>query len=528
MKELHFPPYRLDIANEQLWREEQLIALRPKTFAILRYLVAHPNRLVTKEELLHAVWGDTLVSEEGLRDYLREIRHALGDDAEAPQFIETVRGRGYRFLPTITTQPVSSSRFQVPSFTSSLVPSPQPLASSTALPLPDKPSIIILPFVNLSNDPEQEYFSDGITEDLTNSLSRLASLFVISRTSAFTYKGKLTKVQDISKEMGVQYVLEGSVRRSDTQVRVSAQLIDAIADHHLWAERYDRPLTDIFAVQDEIVQKITTALAVKLTTGEEVRLTRFPTSNLEAYDHFLRGMEQYLRFQKDANIQARRLFARAIELDPQYAAAYALLSWTHWTDWYSQWASGTFPLERAFETAQQAVALDDSLPSAHMILGIIYLYQKQHERALTEAERALAANPNDADAYWTLGYILNMAGRPEDAIRAVKTAMRLNPYYPPYYPFDLGRAYRFLGQSEKAITALKEALVHNPNFLPARLQLAGVYSELDRKEEAQAEAAEILRFSPNFSLQAHRQSVPYKDPAILERYIDSLRKAGLK
>lgn len=217
-----FPPFRLDVANEQLWREEQLIALRPKTFAILRYLAEHPNRLVTKEELLHAVWGDTLVSEEGLRDYLREIRQALGDDAEAPRFVETVRGRGYRFLPSTTTQPVQSAKLHVPSPPPSPAPSPQPLAPSEALPLPDKPSIIVLPFVNLSNDLEQEYFSDGLTEDLTNSLSRLASLFVISRTSAFTYKGKSTKVQDISQEMGVQYVLEGSVRRTDNQLRVTA------------------------------------------------------------------------------------------------------------------------------------------------------------------------------------------------------------------------------------------------------------------------------------------------------------------
>jgi len=199
---LVFPPFHLNLVNEQLWREGRLIALRPKTFAIVRYLAEHPGRLVTKDELLHAVWGDTLVSEDGLRDYLREIRYALGDDAEAPRFIETVRGRGYRFLPTITTQPVPSSRFQVPSFTSSPVPSPQLLAPSTALPLPEKPSMIVLPFVNLSNDLEQEYFSDGITEDVTNSLSRLASLFVISRASAFTYKGKPTKVQDISQEMG--------------------------------------------------------------------------------------------------------------------------------------------------------------------------------------------------------------------------------------------------------------------------------------------------------------------------------------
>jgi tetratricopeptide (TPR) repeat protein len=326
----------------------------------------------------------------------------------------------------------------------------------------------------------------------------------------------------------VHYVLEGSVQKAQDRLRINAQLIDATTGGHLWAERYDRPLADIFTLQDEVIYKIVTALAVRLTAGEEVRLTRFPTNNLEAYDHFLRGMEYYNRFRKEANVQARQMFTRAIELDPQYAAAYAMLSWTYWTDWYSQWDPASQPLDRAFEAAQKAVTLDDSLPQAHMILGIVYLWQKQHEQALVEAERAITVNPNEADAYWMLGLVLNHAGRPQAAIKAVETAMRLNPWYPPFYAFDLGRAYRLLGQDEKAITALKEALVRNPNFLPARLQLAGVYSELGREEEARAEVAEILRLSPNFSLEAHRQSTPYKDPAVVERYIESLRKAGLK
>jgi adenylate cyclase len=378
--------------------------------------------------------------------------------------------------------------------------SPQSLVLSPqeALPLPDKPSIVILPFANLSGDPDQEYFSDGITEDLTTDLSQIPSLFVIARHSAFTYKGQAVKVQDVSRELGVRYVLEGSVRKADSQVRITAQLIDATTGYHLWAERYDRPLTAIFAVQDEVIRKITTALAVKLAAGEEVRLARFPTNNLEAYDHFLRGLESYYRFRKETNAQARQLFLRALELDPQYAAAYALLSLTYWTDWYSQWDPASRPLERAFETAQQAVTLDDSLATAHQILGMVLLWQKQYEHALIEAERAVVVNPNEADAYWALGFILNYVQRYQDALEAVEQAIRLNPHSPPYYLFDLGRAYRFLGQPEKAIAALKGALARNPNFLPARLQLAGVYGELAQANEAQAEVAEILSVvSPN-------------------------------
>jgi TolB-like protein/tetratricopeptide (TPR) repeat protein len=402
------------------------------------------------------------------------------------------------------------------------------LPSPSGLPLPDKPSIAVLPFTNMSGDPEQEYFSDGMTETLITDLSKISSLFVISRNSVFTYKGQPAKPEQVSRELGVQYVLEGSVQKAQDRVRINAQLIDATTGGHLWAERYDRTLADIFTLQDEVIQKIVTALSVKLTAGEEVRLTRFPTDNLEAYDHFLRGIEYYYRFRKEANVQARRMFERALELDPQYAAAYALLSFTHWTDWYSQWSQGSQSLERASEMAQRAVALDDSLPGAHIILGIVYLWQKQHEQALTEAERAIALDPNDADAYWTLGFILNYVQRPQDAVGAVKKAMRLNPHYPPYYLLTLGGAYRFLGQPEEAIAALKGALARNPNFLPAHTQLASIYGELEQKEEARAEVAEILRLSPNFSLEVHRQSVPYKDPAVLERYINGLRKAGLK
>jgi TolB-like protein/class 3 adenylate cyclase len=400
--------------------------------------------------------------------------------------------------------------------------------SSPMLPLPDKPSIAVLPFVNMSGDPEQEYFNDGMTETLITDLSKISSLFVISRNSVFTYKGQAVKPTQISRELGVHYIVEGSVQRASGRIRINVQLVDATTGGHLWAERYDRDLANIFALQDELMQKIVTALAVKLTAGEEVRVTRFPTTNLEAYDAFLRGIEHYFRFRKEANVQARQLFTRALTLDPQYAAAYALLSWTYWTEWYSQWDPASHPLERAFEAAQRAVALDDSLPEAHMIVGIVYLFQRQHAQALTEAERAIALDPNDADAYWTLGYILNFMDGYKDALRAVETAMRLNPHYPPYYSLELGKAYRFLGQPEKAIAAQKNALARNPNFLPARFQLAGVYGELDQAKEAQAEVAEILRLNPTASLEFLRQSSPYRDPAVLERHVDSLRKAGLK
>jgi adenylate cyclase len=411
------------------------------------------------------------------------------------------------------------------------VPSPLPPSAPRVLSLPDKPSIAVLPFVNMSSDPEQAYFSDGITEDLITDLSRASGLFVIARQSVFTYKGKAVKVEDISKELGVRYVLEGSVRKADNRIRITAQLVDATTGHPLWAERYDRPLQDVFVLQDEIRQKIVTTLKLQLRLSEQGIVVRGRTTDsLEAYDAYLRGQEYYRRLTPEANIQARRLYEQAIALDPQYAEAYSVLGWTHFAEWIMQWSQDPAQsLDRAFDLAQRAVVLDDSLPMAHRILGIVSLWRnKQHDHAIAEAERAITLDPNDADAYASLGWILSLSGRPEEAIGLVEKALRLNPHDRFFYSYYLGLAYRLTGQNEEALVALKRSLTGNPNFWPPHLFLALVYSELGREEEARTETAEVLRISPHVSLEVLRQRYPVKDPADLERFLDSLRKAGLK
>src|SRR5262249_111995 len=292
--------------------------------------------------------------------------------------------------------------------------------SRAGLPFPDKPSLVVLPFVNLSNDPEQEYFSDGITEDLTSDLSKISTLFVIARNSAFTYKGKAVKVQDVSTELGVRYVLEGSVRKADSQVRITAQLIDATTGGHLWSERYDRPLQEIFALQDEVVRKIVTTLRLQLTVQEQGILVHKTTDNLEAYDYYLRGVEHYNRYTPETNAQARQMFEQALELDPQYAEAYAWLGMTYLMEWGFQWSQDPQTLERAYELGQKAVALDNSLPLAHQALGRISLWNKQHDQAITEEERAIALDANNADGYAYLAAMLNFAGRPEEALGLVE------------------------------------------------------------------------------------------------------------
>jgi adenylate cyclase len=396
------------------------------------------------------------------------------------------------------------------------------------LPLPDKPSLVVLPFVNMSGDPEQEYFSDGITEDLTTDLAKISSLFVIARNSAFTFKGKAVDVGEVSRKLGVRYILEGSVRKAEDRVRITAQLVDAVTDAHLWAERYDRELKDIFAFQDEVRQKIVLALKVKLTPEEQARFRALPTDNLEAYDYLLRGGEYWRRFTKEAHAQARLMFEKAVELDPQYAAAYASLGAIYQWAWSIQWSQDPQSLDRAFELAQKAVALNDSLAIAHVVLGDVYLWKKQYEQAIVEAEQALTLNPNCAACYAEFGHILNLAGRPEEAIGRVQKAMRLDPQNTALYLAYLGRAYRLTGRYEEAIVALKKTLSFNSTRPGPHAELAVIYSELGREAEARAEAAEILRISPNFSLEVWRQTLPTKDPAVLERYLAALRKAGLK
>jgi len=301
----------------------------------------------------------------------------------------------------------------------------------------------------------------------------------------------------------------------------------------LWSERYDRPLKDIFAVQDEVRQKIVMALKVKLTPEEQERFRRAPTTNLEAYDLYLRGRELSLRAlqeeSRELNEQARQRYEQAIELDPQYAGASAWLGWTYFQDWFYQWNKDrTQSLERAFALAQRAVALTDSISVPHWILGMVYLWQKQHAQAIVEGERAVALDANDPDSYVSLGNTLVFAGRPEEGITLIEQAMRLNPRYPPRYLNLLGLAYRKAGRCEEALVSLKKALTLSPNFGPAHFNVAVCYAELGRLEEAQVEVAEILRINPHASLENVRRIMPYKDPADIERDVTAIRKAGLK
>ena len=392
----------------------------------------------------------------------------------------------------------------------------------------EKPSIAVLPFVNIGGDPNQEYFSDGITEEIITTLSKVPHLFIIARNSVFTYKGKSVKVQQVGQELGVRYVLEGSVRKAGDRVRITAQLIDAATGGHLWSERYDRNLKDIFALQDEITMKILTAVRVELTDGEQVRLHAKGTKNLDSYMKVLQGMPHFYRLNWEGNIQARQMFEEAITLDPKNSGAYSCLGWTYLMEvWFGLSDSPGNSMKRAADLAQRALVLNDTLDFPHSLLANIYLMKRQYEKAITEAERAVALNPNGADAHAHLGMTLNFAGRREEAILLLKKAIRFNPIPPTWYLSALGEAYLVAGQHEEALPLYKRVLQSNPDDFRTLYGLAATYSLLGRKEQARNAATKVIKIDPKFSIENLVRTLPFKNRIDRELLIDALREAGL-
>ena len=400
-------------------------------------------------------------------------------------------------------------------------------ADEADLALPDKPSIAVLPFDNLSGDASQDYFADGITEELITALSRFPHMFVIARNSVFTYKGKAVKVQQVSRELGVRYVAEGSVQRSGDLVRINAQLVDATTGHHVWAERFEGEMTDVFELQDQLVQNIVAQLAIEVSDAESARMRRKGTDNFEAYDYLLRGLEAAFRFNRGSTIEAREMYQKAIEIDPDYAHAYAALAWTHLNDFRLGWSddpAASFAL--AFELARKAVSLDDSDPLGHAALSDVYLWRKEYDRSIAEIEKAIALNPNNADHYLYLGGRLTWIGDPEQALGHIEKAMRLNPNFPPIYLWNLGHAYFVAERYDEAIATLKELSDRNPDFSPSYIYLAAIYGLTGRDDEARAMALEMARRT-EWNLEQAEEQLPYKNPAHLDRLITGLRRAGL-
>jgi adenylate cyclase len=390
-------------------------------------------------------------------------------------------------------------------------------------PLPSMPSIAVLPFSNLSGDPQQEYFSDGITYELISDLSRLNHLFVIAHTSSFAYKNKSAKMQEIGRELGVKYLLEGSVLRADKRVRVDTQLVEASTGATLWAERFDRPLADVLAVQDDIVQRIVTTLNLQVGLSERGIPIRQRTDNLEAYDDYLRGAVYSFAFTRDSTEKARQMMEKAIALDPRYADAYALLSACYFFDWICQWSPDPRTLDLALQTVRKAIVLDDSNPFAHAAYGCLLAYTGQHDAAIAEAHRAIALSPNWSFDYYWAAETLNVSGKPAEALEVVQKAMRIDPVNRDLYLLEVGMAYLGMGRPKEAVPVLKRLLVSYPDHVGGRVVLAAAYAECGMMEQAHAEAAQVLRLSPQYSLEAGA----FRGQPPSNHFISDLRKAGL-
>jgi adenylate cyclase len=405
----------------------------------------------------------------------------------------------------------------------------QPGAAAPVPTLPDKPSIVVLAFQNMSADPEQEYFADGIAEDIITDLSKISGLFVIARNSAFTYKGKAVDLKQLSRELGVRHVLEGSVRKAGNRVRITAQLIDGTTGGHLWAERYDRDLHDIFEVQDDVTGEIVAALKVHLTPDERQRVKKRSTVNLDSYDLFLRGRELFWQVSRETMEQAQALFEEAIRLDPAFSLAHAYLAFTHSVQYVNRWsADPEGSLRLAQQVVDRALTLDPTEAEAHYVQGIIHLWHhRQVDQAIADAERAIALDPGFARGYGSLGAALHYAGRSEEALEHLATMVRLDPHHPAQYQHFLAQSLFALGRFEDAARASQARLARQPHSDVSHVLLAASYGHLGRAEEARAEWQEALRINPDYSIEHRRQILPYKNPTDFERVVEGLRKAGI-
>jgi adenylate cyclase len=517
-----FEDYALDTGRRELCRRAEIVRLEPQAFDLLEYLIRNRDRVVSRDDLIASIWGGRIVSDSAMTTRINAARCAVGDTGKAQRLIKTVPRKGIRFVGTVREEASGSLWSDV-----SLRP------ATACLALPDKPSIAVLAFTNMSGDPDQEYFSDGITEDIITGLSRFSGLFVIARNSSFQYKGRSPDIRQVGRELGVRYVLEGSVRRAGDRVRIGAQLIDAATGGHCWAERYDRELKDVFAVQDDVSRAIVAILVARVKKAEGERTLLKPPATWQAHDFFMRASVMYRTIYSSFNVadlyEVRRLLERSIALDPNYARAYATLANTHLIAWVQPVDEDHLipaALERAHRLAWKAVQLDPNLPIAHAHLGNVLTFKGQHEQSIAEFEKAIALNPNFTD--WRFGMTLLRAGEPARAIQVIEAHMRHDPLYVPIAAGQLGLARYMMKEYSQALPSLRECASRAPGMRQSHVWLAAGLAQLGRLDEAHAEAAEVLRIDPKFTIDStQRRQALFKRPEDAEHLLDGLRKAGL-
>lgn len=512
-----FEDFMLDPERRELRRADALIAVEPQVFDLLCHLIRHRNRVVTRDDLLDAIWNGRVVSDSTLSSRINAARRAIDDSGDEQRLIRTVARKGVRFVGEVVERQAASPA------------APRSTETVSAGPSLDRPAIAVLPFTNMSGDADQEYFSDGISEDIITALSRLRWFFVIARNSSFIYKGRTVHLRQIAEELGVRYVVEGSVRKGADRLRITAQLNDVATGSHLWAERYDRELADVFAVQDEITERIVAAIEPQLYAAEDYRAQHKPPDSMDAWDLVMRALSHYWRVTRQDHVVAQALLEKAIALDPSYGKALGLLGTSYMFTAHMGWMDLAVAMPIAERAALAAIRADSEDAWAHNALGHVHLFARRFGDALAEFETALWLNPSFALAQGYYGLALSYCGRWQDADDAARRAIRLSPRdpYAPVY-FGIAAYARFLGGDyDEAIRLAHEALRQRGDFVGAHRVLTSAAGLAGRTELARSALQELRRAQPNISLAWIAEFMPIKLAEDRERYLEGFRRAGL-
>jgi TolB-like protein/Tfp pilus assembly protein PilF len=520
--QFHFADHTLDTDRRELRRGSEPVAVEPQVFDLLIFLVENREHVVSKDDLIAGVWGGRIVSDSTLTSRINAARKAIGDSGENQRLIRTIARKGLRFVGDVRTQ-ATGGEPQAASLAFEDILRP-------ALPLPDKPAIAVLPFTNMTNDPQQDYFSDGISEDIITALSKLRWFFVIARNSSFIYKGRAVHMKQVGDELGVGYVVEGSVRRSGERVRITAQLNDVATGSHIWAERYDRDLADVFAVQDEITEAIVAAIEPQIYAAENFRARRKTPDSMDAWDLVMRALSHYWRVTRQDNVVAQALLEKATAIDPNYGQALGVLAASHSFGGHMGWADMAAVAPVAKRAATAAIGADSEDPWAHFALGGVYLFARRFDDSLAEFELALRLNPNFSLAQGYYGLTLAYCGRWEEGCLAARRALRLSPRDPFSAIFCGIASYaQYVGHNyDEAMQLAREGIRQRSDFVGAHRVLTASAGMAGEREVASAALKELRRAQPNISLAWIASQMPIQLDTEREHYLEGFRRAGLE
>lgn len=535
-----------------LERGDTVVKLQPRVSELLLEFVKNAGLPLSREKLIHTVWPKMFIGDEAVSNAIKKLRQSLGDDSHNPQYIETIPKVGYRLIADVhEIEPINNN--QIAEVGKSTLSGPSRMwlyfaalvlltvaafvlvnseffekTSVTAYPQAESYSIAVLPFKNINKDSSEEYFTDGITTDIITELSRIRSLKVIGRTTVFTYQNQSHNITEIGKELGVRYVVEGSVQKSEHRLRINVHIADTMNGYQLWGEIYDVPVDDLFTVQDELTNRIVDTLALQLTPAEQNNLGRPASRSFEAYESFLQGLEHFRSRTDEGTSAAEEAYKQAIILDPDFARAYGALGTSQiFRYWRGLTDSPNETRDNALTLARKAVALDDQAPQIHWALGFTHLYRREYVRAAAAVNKSLDLAPNYADGHGLSAFIDTHIGEYERAIESINKAVSLNPYYSFEYPLTLGRAYYGLGRYAEAAVAFEKSLEHNALALLPRLFLAATYIRLDRLDDAQWEIEQLQVSAPEFNRAQVVRTIPFKEESELNLLLNDLQLAGL-